>query len=331
MNWPAIQQRLQRFRAFFCLILPILLKTGRRPVLFVRPGAMGDILCTFPAAFELKKRHPHCAFIFSCLPDFACLPRLAGLTPHVTAAYFDPASKWSRCFTKIYHFADNPELSRPSTAVRIEEFCQQYGVAAAPRHPQLQVPQHITARIKTLLATQGVQAGPLILLHPGPSWPVREWPAENWAQLVRQLHQRGFKNILQVGVNKHVQIGQLAPVHIPEVISLVNQLTVEETVALAALSSLVIGIDSGLLHIGASVNIPIVGIFGPTSPQFVIAPNPQNAYAVSSVDCQGCHHRFPRLHWMKGCPHDIRCMTAISIEEVAKLCLEKLAAPTRSA
>ena len=66
------------------VILPVILRTSRRPVVFSRFAGMGDIICTFPAALELKKRHPGATFIYNCAPAFACLPRMGGVTERVT-------------------------------------------------------------------------------------------------------------------------------------------------------------------------------------------------------------------------------------------------------
>ena len=56
------------------VILPVIIRTGRRPVIFSKYSGIGDIICTFPAAFELKKRHPQATFIYNCHPDYICLP-----------------------------------------------------------------------------------------------------------------------------------------------------------------------------------------------------------------------------------------------------------------
>ena len=321
-----MNSRLKRISTFFRLILPILLKTGRRPVLFVRPGAMGDILCTFPAVLELKKRHPKATFIYSCQPDFACLPRLAGVTHHVTSAYFDRASLWSRVFSASYHFDYNTEASKASEATIAQEFCRQHSVTSDKSHSLLQISPASTAKVQNLLKQHGLRSGPIILLHPGPSWAIKHWSTSNWAELVVKLREHGLTNIIQLGVNKQSEFGPLSSEFIPGVISLVNQLSVEETVALTALSQLLIGIDSGLMHIATSVGVPAVGLFGPTSPQFLYAPTPSHSYAISQVDCQGCHHRSPRLHWVKNCPHNIKCMNSISVAEVLKHSLFQLKA-----
>jgi hypothetical protein len=67
-----------------------------------------------------------------------------------------------------------------------------------------------------------------------------------------------------------------------------------------------------------------VGIFGPTTPLVRFPQNTSCSFVVSPVECQGCHHRVPRLHWVKGCPYDIRCMQSISPDAVAQACLAAL-------
>src|SRR6266705_7169834 len=67
------------------VVLPLILRTGRRPVIFSKYSGIGDIVCTFPTALELKKRHPGAVFIYNCHPDFTCLPRLADVTARTTS------------------------------------------------------------------------------------------------------------------------------------------------------------------------------------------------------------------------------------------------------
>lgn len=313
-------------RIWFVLgtILPLWLRTRRRPVLFVRPGALGDILCTFPAVIELKKRHPGATFIYSCLPDYACLPRLGGVTTHVTSANIAQESIWRHCFSAIYHFSYRAETAGCSEGTFIEEFCQQHGVTTDGAHHRLKLDGIAAARMKVMLEQRGLRTRPLIVLHPGPTWPVKEWPEAGWAELVTELHQRGFINLVQLGAGKHPQLGALPRINIPGVLPLVDQLTVEDTVALIAQADLLIGIDSGLMHIAASVGTPAVGMFGPTSPEFLYAKSTISSFVVSRVECQGCHHRVPRLHWMTSCPYDVKCMKTIPMAEALQAVLQRL-------
>ena len=306
-------------------VLPLWIRTRTRPVLFVRAGALGDIICTFPAALELKKRHPRAAFVYSCLPDFASLPVMGGITPHVITESIDPKSIWRFLFSAIYHFTYQDEQSgTASSRTIIADFCRQHQVTVTAAHPRLQMNAQALQRAQSLLTGPDMKAGPKIILHLGPSWPVREWPRENWLALVRELQGQGLTSLIQIGSSKHVELGTGADNSLPDVLSLVNQLTLEESLAVISLSDLFIGIDSGLLHAAAALRIPGVGIFGPTSPQFRFAPDSSCSFVVSAADCQGCHHRVPRLHWVSGCPYGIRCMKIISVETVLAAGLTRL-------
>jgi ADP-heptose:LPS heptosyltransferase len=179
--------------------------------------------------------------------------------------------------------------------------------------------------MKTLLQSHRLlPPGPLIILHPGPSWPVREWPHENWISLVRELGRRGYAHIVRLGTGKTLRLGEHETLPIPGALSLVNQLKLEESIALISLADLFIGIDSGLLHIAASLRITAVGLWGPTSPHLRFSSSSTQSPVIGLVECQGCQHRFPRLHWFTGCPYDIRCMNSIRVEDVLQLCLKKI-------
>jgi ADP-heptose:LPS heptosyltransferase len=83
------------------------------------------------------------------------------------------------------------------------------------------------------------------------------------------------------------------------------------------------------LHAAACLRTPAVGVFGPTLPQLFYEEKYRAHFAASRVDCAGCHHRVPRLHWITGCPHDIKCMKSISPEEVLLACRAVLQSESR--
>ncbi|MEI9863114.1 MAG: glycosyltransferase family 9 protein [Limisphaerales bacterium] len=165
---------------------------------------------------------------------------------------------------------DNPN-AKPSE-VYIKDFGRHFGLTLPDAHPQLHHSPATVDRVKSLLGKNGISSGPLILIHAGPSWPVREWPQSSWAALVTELKQHGFAGIVQLGTRNHLPWGTVDGDAIPGVVSLVDQLTLEESAALIAQGGLFIGIDSGLLHIAAAAGTPAVGLWGPTSPQFVSQP-----------------------------------------------------------
>jgi ADP-heptose:LPS heptosyltransferase len=321
------KRQAQAFWYAATVILPIILRTRSRPVLFAKYSGIGDIICTFPAVLELKKRHPGAVCIYNCHQDFACLPRLAGVTNRVTSLpSIGLVGYWYRFLLAGFYLltSDDDRSGVVPTEVYIKDFGHPFGLTLTDAHPQLHHVAAVTNQVKSLLGKNNIAAGPLILIHTGPSWPVREWPHEYWAALVTELRRHGFESIIQIGSSNHLALGTVAGDSIPGVFSLVDQLTLEESAALIAQGSLFIGIDSGLLHIAAAAGTPAVGIWGPTSPQFRFSKANRRSFVVSTAECQGCHHRNPRLHWISGCPFDIRCMKTISVAEVLSACLTRL-------
>jgi ADP-heptose:LPS heptosyltransferase len=59
-------------------------------------------------------------------------------------------------------------------------------------------------------------------------------------------------------------------------------------------ASLFVGVDSGLMHLASALDIPVVGIFGPTDP-FYVGPLNTRSAAVreEGLDCMPCY--------LKGC------------------------------
>ena len=309
------------------VVLPVILRTGRRPVIFSRRTGMGDIICSIGPARELMKRHPGATFIYNCHPDFAAVPQLAGIASRVTT--LEPiglVGHWYKIFLGgFYHFAHGDDTpGKVAQETMLAEFCRQFGLPVVETHPQISVSAVAVEKISKLLAEKKLDLEKLVLLHPGPSWTVKEWPREHWAALVAALRARGFTSIAQLGVGRYMSFGQVAVDTIPGAVSLVDQLSIEDCFAVIGRAKLFVGIDSGLLHIAASTRTPSVALWGPTSPQFFYAAEVRKNFVVSDVECQGCYHRLPRLHWVTGCPYDIKCMKTLPVEKVLRVCLAQL-------
>jgi len=310
------------------VVFPTILRTRHRPVIFNRESGMGDIICTIPAARELMKRHPGATFLYNCHTDFAAVPKLAGVADRITScAHIGLVGYWYRLLLAgFYHFAHRDDT--PGQVARepmVMEFCRQFNVPVATTHPELHAPPTARERVRSQLAKNKLDSGQLILLHTGPSWPVKEWPIENWTALVSGLRYHGFDCIAQLGVNRYLIFDEVKLGLVPGAVSLVGDLSLEECLAVISRASLFVGIDSGLLHIAASTRTPSVGIFGSTLPKFFYTEHEHCSFAVSSVECAGCYHRRPLLHWHTNCPNDIQCMKSIPVDTVLDACLKKLA------
>lgn len=310
------------------VILPVIFRTGKRPVIFSRFAGLGDIICTFPAALELKKRHPHATFIYNCAVSFACLPAMGDVSRRTTSfSHIGLIGYWYRALLAgYYNFgSDDDDPTTGHKEFCITSFARRQGVEVRAEHPRLQTDRAVVADVKTRIGK--MTAGPVILIHAGPTWPVKQWPDDSWSVLVSELKGRGFQNIFQLGsgLKDYSNLGARDSGAVAGAVSLLGKLSLAESLALISEADLFIGIDSGLLHAATSFRVPTVGIWGATSPKFLFSESEARGFVISTVECQGCHHRVPRLHHTTGCPYDIRCMKNTSAEEVLQACLAALA------
>ena len=74
--------------------------------------------------------------------------------------------------------------------------------------------------------------------------------------------------------------------------------------------------DSGAMHLGASLGIPTVGVFGPTNPDETHPVGSKASYVRGVAECSPCRHAI--------CPIDHRCMTSVAPTTVVETLLREL-------
>ena len=206
----------------------------------------------------------------------------------------------------------------------MEQYSRQFSLPPTDQHPGFTPDAAMQGGIRKILNRKNMGEGPFIVIHTGPSDPIREWPHEKWTELVELLHKNGYADIVQIGVSRHASFGKIAVDQLHGTVSLLDELTLEETLGVISLARLYIGIDSGPLHLAAMARIPAVGIFGAITPQLRFSKDYCSHFVVSRLECQGCGHYPTPTHYSKDCPFHIRCMKEIGVEEVLQACLEKL-------
>lgn len=315
----------QAFWYVLTVVLPVIFRTGTRPVIFSRFAGMGDIICSLPAALELKQRHPGATFIYNCDASSACLPAMGGVTSLVTnCRQIGLVGHWyGRLLAAYYSFgSDDDQFTSDHKEHFLQSYARRNGVEVNGEHPRLGIDPAMLPKIASIRKKWGLEGHPLVLIHPGPTYPVKHWPRESWAALVQKIKQTHNADVAQLGARagsySTTSPDEFQPVS--GAVSLVNQLSLPESAALIAQADLFVGVDSGLLHVAVSVQTPSVGLWGPTSARFLYLDKESRFFVTSGVSCQGCHHRLPRLHWFTDCPYNAKCMREISVEAVFAAC-----------
>ena len=105
---------------------------------------------------------------------------------------------------------------------------------------------------------------PVVLLAPTAGWGAKEWPAERFGQLGARLAAAGC----QVLVNS-VSLDDPTGLRVVEASGRAARIAVcslDQLIALTRRASLVVAGDTGPLHLGAALEIPVAGLYGPTDP-----------------------------------------------------------------
>jgi heptosyltransferase-1 len=104
-----------------------------------------------------------------------------------------------------------------------------------------------------------------VLLH-ATARPEKEWAETNWISLARALVQRGLTPLLPWG-GEHERAraeriaSQVPNARVPE------RAPLDSVAGLIASAELVVGVDTGLLHLAAALGVPLVAVFAGSKPQ----------------------------------------------------------------
>jgi heptosyltransferase I len=103
-----------------------------------------------------------------------------------------------------------------------------------------------------------------VLLH-GTSRVSKEWPEACWIALGRWLHGKSFECVLPWGDGVEKLRAERLAAAIPEGRVLDRQ-PLDATAKVIAGASLVVGVDTGLLHLAAAYQVPLAGIYVASDP-----------------------------------------------------------------
>ena len=133
---------------------------------------------------------------------------------------------------------------------------------------------------------------PVAAFCPGAEYgPAKRWPVAYFAKLAQRLRGEGYA-VWLIGSNKdREQAEQIVALDNTECRNLCGHTDLDDAIALLSCAELVISNDSGLMHIAAALNRPMIALFGSSSPQFT-PPLSNNAQIMQlNMPCSPCFKR----------------------------------------
>jgi ADP-heptose:LPS heptosyltransferase len=256
-------------------------------ILVIRGGALGDFIVTLPVLAALRREFPECRLEILGSPAFASLALMEGLADAVsdlgsmrfsgcfsqagasmeTAAYFagfdliisylhDPNGIFRDNVTNCScaRFIVGP--NRPDETLGIhatEIFLQPLCIADADPRPRLTLPSNPEPEWR-------------LAIHPGSGAARKNWPEDNWSDLLKMFLAETSLNFLLIGGEvEGERCNRLAAGLPAERVEIAQNLPLPELAARMKACALFIGHDSGITHLAAALDLPGLVLWGPTA------------------------------------------------------------------
>ena len=159
------------------------------------------------------------------------------------------------------------------------------------------------SRIENVLIEQGLQDGPLVVLHYGTTWTTKLWSLASWQQLSATLAVEGLRPILTWGnAKEHAAACAIAEAGGGSAV-IWPRGSLVDLIALLSRVDLVVGADTGPVHIAAAVDTPTVSIYRVTDARRNGPRGDRHICLQVPMDCSPCLR--------KSCERDAECGESI--------------------
>ena len=158
--------------------------------------------------------------------------------------------------------------------------------------PHLQTTQESVAAALKKYTVAKVSGQPILALCPGAEFgPAKRWPIEYFSQVAQQKLKEGWA-VWLFGSPKEQQCGvDIQALCQNQCVDLIGKTKLVDTIDLLSCADAVVANDSGLMHISAALNKPLVVVYGSTDPGFT-PPLSKNVEILSlKLPCSPCFQR----------------------------------------
>ncbi len=168
---------------------------------------------------------------------------------------------------------------------------------------------------------KGDPAMPRVVLHPGAAHgSAKRWIGERFVELVRRCPEIRWR-VIGSPEERERNAGLVARMS-GTVEDWTGRCDLSQLARLLASAEAVVCNDSGPMHLAAAAGTPVIAIFGSTDPLRTGPLGTGHRVLRHAVECSPCFRRE--------CPIDLRCMKAVTVEEVERALRDTLAARRES-
>ena len=202
------------------------------------------------------------------------------------------------------------------------------GFPSGPIEPRVEVSSDRREAGTRLLADAGWDGRtPLVALAPGAAYGgAKRWPPEYFAELAVMLASEGVQSVvigsaadeptagevarafpLAESRGRQARVGTSDPKRVA-LLTLVGRTDIPTLAGVMAACRALVTNDSGAMHLGAAVGMPVTAVFGPTDEEASRPMGDAHVVATHPVWCRPC--------MLRECPIDHRCMRGVGVQRV---------------
>lgn len=173
---------------------------------------------------------------------------------------------------------------------------------------------------KKLLAAAGADESRLLAIHPFGSIYEKTWPIERFAETASKLQEQfGLKPVI-LGAKGDIHGFEKYRHLFPEgSCDLVGKCGIRISQAVLHKATFFLGNDSGVMHLAAAAGLPLLALYGPTSPARFGPWGEKTAVIYSGFDCSPCRQKyFTECEAAAG--GKPACIDSISVDTVVAEC-----------
>ena len=148
-------------------------------------------------------------------------------------------------------------------------------------------------RRKELMREHGLsEERPVALLCPGAEFgPAKQWPEAHYASVAEHLVRSGHQVWLMGSPKDQAVSERIASAAAEPVTVLAGATSLTDAVDLMSGAVVAVSNDSGLMHVAAALGVPVVGVYGSTSPEFTPPLHDEAQVVRLGLECSPCFQR----------------------------------------
>jgi len=258
-------------------------------IVFMRSGAIGDLLFLTPAIRAYKLANPHRTVSLSCRVEhqslFKGLDLFDALYPYPLRIEAIAECPLIRSLENVMELAHDVHAT--------DAFANALGVQISDYKPV-----YIVTDEEKSLAKNWIQSNrPRVGIQLAASVKNRNYPLDLWAKVIFGLDDRGWEVFL---FGHPGQIPEFAPnmkrTYVHNMTT--EKLSFRESAALLSQCNAFVGVDSSLLHLCHALDVPAIGLFGAFSWETRTSKAPLTHALTGNGECKNCRwHAKNGLHF----------------------------------